>query len=179
MTVLAIVAVTAYWAMATDSGSMAMNQCCAKISGVVRRPVRKHTLVFIICVGVAALGHTILGGSTRAVSTPSGGGAVRQDAALADAIRDAYEQGYEDGRDGLEKRPPRHIPSQNYTAPPPRSSSGGFGMGSIFKYGMAGYLVYKLGKTPSGWNPQAAMMNAKANPLQVIVMVVMLSGVLF
>merc|ERR1712137_1325936 len=165
--------------MATDSGSMAMNQCCAKISGVLRMPMRKHTLVLLICLGVAALSHTIIGGSTRAASTHSGGGTAHRDTGFADAIRDAYEQGYEDGRDGLEKRPPRHIPPQSYAAPPPRSSSSGFGMGSIFKYGMAGYLVFKLGKTPSGWNPQVAMMNAKANPLQVILMVVMLSGVLF
>merc|ERR1711865_175777 len=97
--------------------------------------------------------------------------------------RDAYEDGYKDGETGVERRPPKSIPSANFGggadsgASQPASSSSGFGgVGSIVKYGGVAYTVYNLGKTPGapgGWTPQAAMVNAKANPLQVVMIAVM------
>merc|ERR1711924_317146 len=101
---------------------------------------------------------------------------------MGDAIHKAYQQGYDDGAAGLDPRPPAHISVQDgsYDAGKSRQdTSSGFGLGSIMRYGPAAYFVYNLGKTSTGWDPQFAMMNAKANPLQALMVLAMMSGMLF
>ena len=98
------------------------------------------------------------------------------------ALRDAYQQGFDDALAGLDPRPPRHIPMPQQfdgAASGGNGKSSGFGIGSLFKYGMAAQYAYKLGCGPAGWSLQTALINAKTNPLQCVMLLTMFSGILF
>lgn len=184
MYVLALVGLVAYWGTMIPSGRNILAKVSSKLSSILRRPLPPYVVLCALCLAVAIIGHTVLPGKSVATSSMGGsrGSATAgQDYEISQAIREAYEQGYEDGVAGEKKRPPKHIPSSRTfdTSQGHRGSSSGFGTGSIMKYGMVGYYAYNLGKTPGGWNPQVAMVNAKANPTQLIMMAVMLSGILF
>eukprot|EP00928_Gymnodinium_smaydae_P037831 TRINITY_DN26216_c0_g1_i1.p1 TRINITY_DN26216_c0_g1~~TRINITY_DN26216_c0_g1_i1.p1 ORF type:complete len:330 (+),score=55.77 TRINITY_DN26216_c0_g1_i1:44-1033(+) len=186
MMVMAMVAFAAYWGTMTDGGRSMLARGSAKASSLLRRPVPKWLPLCVLCLSVALMGHMTMSafsgvGGARAGS--AGAAVSDQDSAIARAIREAYEEGYVDGAAGSEKRPPKYIPSQEFdvgasSGSSAKSSSSG-GMGSLMKYGMAGYYLYKLGKTPSGWDPQFAMANAKANPMQSGMLLMMLSGIFF
>merc|ERR1711924_522019 len=97
---------------------------------------------------------------------------------FATSIREAYNQGYQDGVAGLDPRPP-----STFTAPEPRgsestssSSGSGFGLYSLMRYGMIANYIYRMGAGPGGWSVQSAIANAKANPMQAMIMLSMLSG---
>ena len=92
-----------------------------------------------------------------------------QDAAFAKAFREAYDQGYDDGVENATRRPPKHI----------LSASSGLGVISLLKCGMVAFTVCNMGKTLGGWDPQLAIVNAKANPMQAAMMLVLLSVYLF
>jgi len=156
-----------------DINAMAA-QCVAALK---RCSLSPRVVLCVLCLAVALLGRTFLssGSSSSASATPS------HDVAMTRAIREAYDQGYDDGVAGLDRRPPKHIYSSESdgSAGSSRQGSTGFGVSSLLKYGMVGYTVYSFGKTPGGWNPQLAMANAKANPMQAMTMLMMCSGILF
>lgn len=95
---------------------------------------------------------------------------------VAASIREAYNQGYEDGVAGLERRPPNYIAPEPLQAATSGGGGGGFGIWSLMRYGMIANYVYRIGTGPGGWNPQVAFANAKANPLQAFLMLSMISG---
>jgi len=155
------------------------------VQTIAKRPVPQKYIVCALCVAIAVVGHMLTSGKSAAkgMCTSSASGAASPDAAFASAVREAYQQGYDDGVAGVEPRPPKHIPTPNFgmasNSSPPRSSSG-LGFSSLMKYGMAGYYVYNTGKTPvGGWDPNLAVANVKQNPLQAIMLLVMVSGILF
>jgi hypothetical protein len=177
MTVLMMVGMAIYWGTQVDSGRIMLARGSEKVSRIVGRPLPPQVALVALCVIVALAGQSIFGGRAKASSS----NASTESSGFAEALREAYEQGYADGADQKEMRPPKHIPSpyEQGSGPKSQSSSSGFGMGSLLKYGLVGYTIFNLGKTPSGWDPQIAMMNAKANPMQAVMMLVMLSGFLF
>jgi len=182
--VLVLVGLAAYWGTQVDSGRAMLARGSAKASAVLGRPLPPWTGLCALCLVIALLGHTFLSSKsvTSSMGSQGASAAAGQDASFAHEIREAYNQGYEDGAAGVDRRPPKHIPTPSLGNDNRRSnhgSSSGFSYGSLMKYGMVGYTVYNLGKTPGGWNPQVAMVNAKANPLQVVMMLVLVSGFLF
>merc|ERR1711971_494244 len=93
-------------------------------------------------------------------------------------LRDAYQQGYDDALAGLDPRPPKHIPT-THTGPAPDSSSGassGFGIGSIFRYAMIGQYIYRAGSGPCGFSAGNLIANLQANPMQAVMMLMMVGG---
>mmetsp|Transcript_85004 Transcript_85004/g.140752 ORF Transcript_85004/g.140752 Transcript_85004/m.140752 type:complete len:347 (+) Transcript_85004:62-1102(+) len=188
MYVFMLVGAAAYWGTVTEGGKRMLKTGSAKASSVLRRPVPKWAPLCVLCLAVGILGHMLLArglglGGARSSGTSGGSaGGSAQDAAFAQAIREAYDQGYDDGVAGDKRRPPKHIPfpvdPDKEDAKPARGKSSGFGLSSLMKYGMVGYSLFKLGNTPTGWNLQVAITNAKTNPLQVVMMLVLLSGML-
>lgn len=193
LTVLMGVGGIAYWGALTDGGRAAIATASSKVSSVVRRPIPTHMMLLVLCMVAAVAGQKLLGGgvpaSSGVASTNTAGHASGRNPAIAQAIADAYEQGYEDGVAGADKRPPKHIDLDAGAAnfdngatddASQQKSGSGFGLSSILKYGMMAYFVFNLGKTPAGgWDPQVAMANAKANPMQAGLMLVMASGIIF
>lgn len=186
LTVVGLVGLAAYWGTQTDSGRAMLARGSARVSAALGRPLPPNAALVVLCLAVAMMGHMLLSGRAATGSMGSAGtaSASARDTAVASAIREAYEQGYDDGVAGAQKRPPKHIPSPDYF----QDSSGGsqvqgstsrFGFGSVMKYGMAAYFIYNCGKTPGGWDPRLAMANLRANPMQAVMMLVMFSGVLF
>jgi len=183
MLVLFPVGLAAYWGIQTDAGRRTLRTANAKLSAILRRPIPSYTALCALCLVVAILGYFILPGkAAAATSTTSTTG--RPNSELLLALRDAYDQGYDDGVAGAQRRPPKQAPelsdSVGTRTESGSSSSSSMGVGQLMKYGAAGFFIYNLGKSPGGgWNPQQAAQNAKANPLPLIFTLVMLSGVLF
>jgi len=181
MTVLMAVGMVAGWGSQTDGGRTMLAGVSSKISAVVRRPLPRHAVLVVLCITVAVGGNMLLNGRGSAASTAGSSGASggsAHDAAITQAIREAYDQGYDDGAAGSDRRPPKHIPLPSFDDPAPdggSQKSSGFGFSQILKYGMLAYFVYNLGKSPDGrgWDPQVAVANAKANPIQAVMMLVM------
>jgi len=178
--VLFLVGLAAYWGIATDGGRRTLKSANAKLSATLRRPVPSYTALCALCLVVAVLGYVILPGKSAVHSTTKTEG--RSNAELLLALRDAYDQGYNDGVAGEKRQPPKQAPELSDSvgaSTTAGSSSSSMGFSQLMKYGAAGYFIYNLGKTPAGWNPQQAVHNAKANPLPLIFILVMLSGVFF
>jgi len=180
---LFLIGLVAYWGIATDGGSRTLKSANQKLSAILRRPVPSYTALCALCLVVAVLGYVILPGKAAATSTTTNTeGPSNSDLLLA--LRDAYDQGYNDGSAKEKRKPPKRAPAELINSIGSRkaagsSSSSSMGMSQLMKYGAAGYFIYNLGKTPAGWNPQQAAQNAKANPLPLIFLLVMLSGVFF
>lgn len=184
MYVLALVGLAAYWGTQTAAGRKMLSTGAGHASRVLGRPLPPYLPLCALCIVVAITGQMIIGKSAGSLSSGGGGStALSPDDLFAKAVREAYQQGFDDGTGGKDPRPPKHMPSP-YAADADRSSrqsssSGGFGFGSLMKYGMAGFYIYNLGKTPGGWNPQLAMANLKANPMMAIMLLSSCSGMLF
>ncbi|CAK0911755.1 unnamed protein product, partial [Prorocentrum cordatum] len=136
----------------------------------------------IALAGLAAVAALALGQSLL----PRGGGhaqpASGHQEAYAEALREAYQQGYDDGLAGRERRNfslRRHIVTPQHEPAAPTGGGGGFGMGSVMRYIMVAGYVYRAGAGPGGFSLQSAIANIQANPMQGLMMVSMLSGMFF
>lgn len=89
----------------------------------------------------------------------------------------AYSKGFRDGQAGN-----RYAPISDAPQGVPAASAGGskWGIGSLLNLAMAGSMIFQLGQEPGGgWSVQALMANARhANPMQLIMLVSILSGFL-
>eukprot|EP00927_Polykrikos_kofoidii_P084501 TRINITY_DN8916_c0_g1_i1.p1 TRINITY_DN8916_c0_g1~~TRINITY_DN8916_c0_g1_i1.p1 ORF type:complete len:246 (-),score=48.11 TRINITY_DN8916_c0_g1_i1:62-799(-) len=184
MTLIGLVGAVAYGVAGTAQGRQGLETATARASSTLGRPVPQGAILAVICIIALIAGRSFLGGSGGAVAaSPAASPMDDMNDHFNDAVQEAYQQGYEDGVAGITQRPPRPIPPMpSAGGPPPEvpSRSSGFGMGSIMKYGMAAHYIYKLGSGgPGGWNWQLAVANAKTNPMQSVILLVMLSGVIF
>mmetsp|Transcript_168096 Transcript_168096/g.539846 ORF Transcript_168096/g.539846 Transcript_168096/m.539846 type:complete len:334 (+) Transcript_168096:81-1082(+) len=174
--VLAGVGLTAYLASSTPRGSKFLETGAQRCSRLVRRPLQPMHLLIVFCIVAALVGKAIYpGGSSSASSV-----APAEDI-YGRSLREAYQQGYDDGVAGLDPRPPKHFSmpevGADRTAP---ASSGGFGMGSMMRYGMVASYFYKAGAAPGGgFSLQMLMANLQTNPMQAGMMLMMLSGSIF
>merc|ERR1712151_222082 len=104
--VLMLVACAAYWGIKTESGSGLLARGTSQLSATLRRPVPRHVPLLLICLSIGFVGHILLDGSSGAArGAASVAGKSTRDAEFSTAIREAYDQGYEDGSAGLERRP--------------------------------------------------------------------------
>lgn len=179
--VLLAVSLAAYWGTQTDSGRRVLAKGSARVSAAIRRPLPSYAAPGALCLTVGVLGHMLLSDGVLGVLGGSDGvsASIAPESTIADAIRDAYQQGYDDGVAGADPRPPKPIQLPNFDTANEgvgQSSGSGFGLGSLMRYGMIASYGYNLGKTPGGWDPQLAMANAKANPMQILMMLMMVSG---
>jgi len=180
-TALLIVGVVAYWGLSSVNGRTTLSRGSAKASQVLRRPVHPNVLLILLCIAAAYAGHLFFSSRSGADQSAYSSYADSSDP-VREAIHKAYQQGHDDGAAGLEARPPAHI---SVVHPSPDSgksaqdATSGFGLRTLLRYAPAAYFIYNLGKTPGGWDPQFAMMNAKANPVQAIMVLTMMSGMLF
>lgn len=161
--VAGVVGLIAAWSRTARGRDMVEN-AAAKASSLAGRPVPPGALVAVVCALVAAYAWS----STDSPLVPPG----NPDSGVEMSIREAYNDGYRDGVDGKDPRPPRYFASQSSGG----SSSSGFGIGSLFRYFMVANYLYRSGMAPGGWSFQAALANVQANPLQAVIMLSMLSG---
>lgn len=120
--------------------------------------------------GGGGLGSSGLGGGSGGFGSffGGGGGTSRQDA----QGYAAYSKGYRDGQQGKPYDPIADLPDPVATK---SSSGGGFGLSSMFSLMMVGSMVMQMGGRP--FNLQTLMHNVRnANPMQLIMMVSMLSS---
>merc|ERR1712241_856388 len=104
MGVIFIAAAPLYWGSAAVGGRSFVDSAAAKITSVVRKPVSKKLILVGMCLVAGALGHMLLGGTSQSATraAPAASRSDRDDA-FQRAINEAYEQGYDDGKEGLEK----------------------------------------------------------------------------
>jgi len=171
---IALAGMVAYAGVATSQGQAMSAKAAARASATLRRPISPYMVVGLAAVAALALGQSLL---------PRGGGhaqpASGHQEAYAEALREAYQQGYDDGLAGREARPPRHIVTPPHEPAAPTGGGGGFGMGSVMRYIMVAGYVYRAGAGPGGFSLQSAIANIQANPMQGLMMVSMLSGMFF
>ncbi|CAE8587651.1 unnamed protein product [Polarella glacialis] len=169
VTALLAAAVVAGAGTMTQSGRMALEEVSAKVSGAIGRPVRPNLVLGITCLAIGYFCCSMTGGGGVSATPATDPYAV--------ALREAYQQRYDDAIAGLDPRPPKHIPSIDPQAGQRSSSSGGgFGLSSLMRYGMIAPYFYRLGQSPGGWSFPVAFANLKANPGQAMMMLMMLSG---
>lgn len=109
-------------------------------------------------------------------------------------LQEAYLQGYTDASAQKESMPPPHdTRAYDPTAderlrqavasappvylPPPAESGGGFGIGSLFSLVMVGSYLYRAGGGGGGggWSLPMLIASFKANPMQGVMMLMMIS----
>eukprot|EP00933_Yihiella_yeosuensis_P043520 TRINITY_DN3834_c1_g1_i1.p1 TRINITY_DN3834_c1_g1~~TRINITY_DN3834_c1_g1_i1.p1 ORF type:complete len:344 (+),score=85.43 TRINITY_DN3834_c1_g1_i1:51-1082(+) len=168
--------VVGYIGLKTVQGQMMLEQCTAKLCSATGRPIPPRAVLALVCLAVLFMGRSLFGGSLGAAS----GGNVAEPAkdAYGLALKEAYQQGYDDAVAGLAPRPPKHIPSVGGSDDGSRNSSksSGFGFSSIIRFMMIAPYFFRLGQGPGGWNINNAIANLKANPGQAMMMLLMLSG---
>lgn len=168
---IGLVALVAFAATQTDPGRVTLAQCSARVSSLIGKPIQPNQLLLLVCAFTAVVGHQWLSSSSITAEPAVDAWGV--------ALKDAYQQGYDDGIAGRSPRPPKHIPRPDYNDSPARSESSGFGIGSLIRYAMVGSYVYRMGCGPAGFSPQLLMANLQANPMQAFMMLMMVSGYMF
>ena len=84
----------------------------------------------------------------------------------------AYTKGYQDGQKG---RPFDPIVDEGGGSA--SSGGGGFGLGSMLNLMIVGPMLYRMGGQP--WSPQTFIASLKANPINAIMLLSMVSNWLF
>lgn len=173
-TVMGLVVGIAYVGKMTARGRDLLAKCAAKASAAIRRSVQPQQVLIFACIAALFIGRWLLGDSSAGVS------ASPATDAYGTGLREAYKQGYDDALAGLDPRPPKHIPAEYDVGGGARAAqSSSFGMGSLLRYGMVASYVYRLGAGPGGFSVPAALANLQANPMQAMMMLMMLSGSMF
>merc|ERR1712113_731075 len=113
------------------------------------RPVKTSHLLGFLCIVAALVSHTFLNGAGM-FGVGSGTSTKPATDAYSVGLREAYQQGFDDALAGLDPRPPKHISTHvpEYEVggnSRSGSSTGGFGIGSILRYGMLASYVYRIG----------------------------------
>lgn len=173
-TVMGVVAGLAYVGKMTAGGRGLLAKCATKASATIRRPVQPQQVLVFACIAALFIGRWFLGGSSAGVS------ASPATDFYGTGLREAYKQGYDDALAGLDPRPPKHIPVEyDVGGGAAAAQSSSFGMGSLLRYGMIASYVYRLGAGPGGFSFPAALANLQANPMQAVMMLMMMSGSMF
>lgn len=175
LSALLVAGALAFAGTKTHKGRVLLEQCTARASATLGRPLPSKLILAVACITAALVSRSLLGSSSSGVSAKP----VVNDAYAA-ALREAYQQGYDDAVAGLDPRPPKHIAMPDFNEPSrTQGSSAGFFGGSfrwLFRLMILGPYAYRLGQGPGGWNPAYIMANLKANPGQVLMMLMMMSG---
>lgn len=159
----------------TSAGSKLLSSAAWRLSRLAGRPLDSTHLLIVLCILALLMGKAVYPSGSSPVNASV---APEHDYGLA--LREAYQQGYDDGVAGADPRPPRHIAMPETSARAASASGGAFGMGSMLRYGMVGSYLYKAGTVPGGgFSPQLLLMNLQANPMQAGMMLLMVSGMLF
>lgn len=158
------------------AGAKAAGQGCVRqiadhASKAAGRPIPDAAAMGILVVGVFLLYKFVLAGPAAGnFSGPAGLG--------TDYGQELYNQGFDDAEAKRPRRPPPAGSMSNMGAPAPAAKSS-FGMGSMFNLFMIGSQIYQLGGGPN-WSLGAAIANAKnMQPMQMMMMAMILSQFIF
>jgi hypothetical protein len=165
----------------TDRAQALAAQVGVAAGAAIGRPVPAELVSLAGVLVFAFAGRSFFGGSGSSAYQGAAYAAEGDPGgSFATSIREAYNQGYKDGVDGLEPRPPSTFAAPEYRGNESTSSSSGsgFGLYSLMRYAMIGSYIYRMGGggSPGGWSIQSAIAGAKANPMQAMIMLSMLSG---
>lgn len=175
LSALLVAGALAFAGTKTLKGRLLLERCTARASATLGRPLPSKVILAVACITAALVSRSLLGSSATGVSAKP---AVND--AFATALREAYQQGYDDAVAGLDPRPPKHIAMPDFNEHSrTQSSSTGWVGGSfrwLFRLTILGPYAYRLGQGPGGWNPAYVMANLKANPGQALMVLMMLTG---
>ena len=197
-------AAASYAAFITKQGKEQLEKVGAAASGILGHPVEKNMVGAVLVLLAAVTASRMLGSSAPAAGFAGsgmpggggGGGAVGDDGNnIAMTLQEAYLLGFTDKAAGKESAPPAQntraydptaemrAASAGYGAgyvPPvaeASSSGSGFGIGSLVSLFMLGSYLYRAGGGGGGggWSFPMAIASIKANPMQGVMMLMMLS----
>jgi len=162
---MCIVGIVLFVATRTDGGRVALAQFTAVLNAKLGRPLPSTVVLGMVCLVVAVLAHLFIDSfnSTTVTAKPDSFGS---------SLRDAYQQGYDDALAGLDPRYPQYFSS---STPLPEEDRG-FGFGSLMRLGLCGSVIYRAGVGPGGWSLSTTMRNFQANPMQIIMSLMMCMG---